>query len=98
MKHIFFWSGVDAPIRAIVSTGTGKPEGHEPSNPITFIKSTRARAADTESKHNGFKRHYKSLQNSYFPLQEPNALGDIDLAASDKSEEIEKACGEASHF
>lgn len=86
--------GGDARIGAIVSIGTGKSEVHEPSNPITFIQSITARATDTESKHNGFKRHYKSLQGSYFRLQEPDALGEIDLAASDKLEEIEKLAEE----
>lgn len=61
----------DAPIRAIVSIGTGKSESHEPSgNLFTVIKSLSARTTNTEAKHNEFLRHYGNLRDLYFRLQE----------------------------
>ena len=54
------------------------------------MKSLSAGITRTETKHDEFLRCYENLHNSYIQLQEPDALGRIDLATSDKLEEIEK--------
>lgn len=91
IEEAYLLHGADAPIRAIVSIGTGKSKSHEPDgNLIRVMKSLSARATNTEAKHDEFLRRYGNLHDSYFRLQEPDALGKIDLAASDKLEEVEK--------
>ena len=83
---------MDASVHAIVSIGTGKSESHEPTgNLISVLKSLSARATN---KHDRFRRRYENLDGSYFRLQEPSTLGKIDLAASDRLEEIEKIAEE----
>lgn len=95
IEEAYLLHGVDAPIRALVSIGTGKSESREPGRDLVRVmKSLSARTTNTEAKHDEFLRRYGSLHDSYFRLQEPDALGKIDLAASDKLEEVEKLADE----
>ena len=95
IEEAYLLHGADAPIRAIISIGTGKSESHEPGgNLIRVMKSLSARTTNTEAKHDEFLRRYGNLRDSYFRLQEPGALGRIDLAASDKLEEVERLAEE----
>lgn len=91
IEEAYLLYGEDASISAMVSIGTGKSQGHEPGgNLFRVIQSLTARAVNTEAKHDEFLLRYKNLNESYFRFQELNTLGKIDLAASDKLEEIEK--------
>jgi len=91
VEEAYLLHGADASIRAIVSIGTGRSESHEPGgNLIRVMKSLSARTTNTEAKHDEFLRRYGHLHGSYFRLQEPDALGKVDLAASDKLEQVEK--------
>ncbi len=91
VEEAYLLHGADASIHAIVSIGTGRRESHEPSgNLIRVMKSLSARNTNTEAKHDDFLRRYGDLRGSYFRLQEPDALGKVDLAASNKLEQVEK--------
>ncbi|EXJ75538.1 uncharacterized protein A1O5_00044 [Cladophialophora psammophila CBS 110553] len=89
----------DASMSATVSVGTGKWRGHESTGHVfEVMKSLAARTMNTEAKHDEFLRRYESLHDAYARLQEPDALGKIDLATSDKLEQNRKTCRRVSHL
>ena len=57
---------------------------------MNFIQGLIGRATDTEAKHREFLRQFPGLHDFYFRLQDPSSLGEIDLAATEKLDEIER--------
>lgn len=83
------------PDNAIVSIGTGKSQEVEPGKRLFGVmKNLATRWTNTEAKHHEFLRRHVDLQDRYFRLQAPSALGKIDLAASKKVDGIERLAGE----
>jgi predicted acylesterase/phospholipase RssA len=80
-------------IDTIVSIGAGKGPLAEPLPPIwTMMSAIIGRLTSTEAQHDRFmtEDRFEALRPIFSRFQETERLGKIDLAASDKLDEIEK--------
>ena len=79
-------------IRTVVSIGTGSAKITEPNWFPNIISNFVERVTDTEARHQDVLNDdsFKDVRAGYFRFQEQTKLGEIDLAAADKLDEIEK--------